>query len=407
MSEALPNTSPPAVPPQPSAAVRPSASWLRWLTRLTVVAAAAWAALGAGDTLRGEGEAPRGRFEPTQGGGRRETRDLPYGADRFFVPRWRLTNGPQVRSAFRDVVADAIPSTVRVKVDDHDEALGAVVDAAGWIVTKASVLGSGEVACRLADSRELPATVAVIDKEHDLALLHVEADDLVPVRLAGEQPSVGAWVATVGLWRDPLAVGVVSAPPRALPHQSGVLGVMLEYSDEPVVTRVYPDSGAAEAGVLVNDVIVKVNGEAVPSRRALIRKVGSYSPGDVVELEILRDGETITLSATLMSRSSALPFGNRSEMQNMMGGALSERRFGFPRALQHDTVLRPNECGGPLVNLDGQTVGLNIARSGRTESYAIDAETLAKVTLEMMAVAGARPAELTTQPVVTDAPAQP
>ena len=31
----------------------------------------------------------------------------------------------------------------------------------------------------------------------------------------------------------------------------------------------------------------------------------------------------------------------------------------------------PADCGGPLVNLDGKVVGMNIARAGRTESYAI------------------------------------
>ena len=62
---------------------------------------------------------------------------------------------------------------------------------------------------------------------------------------------------------------------------------------------------------------------------------------------------------------------DRSEFQNNLGGRLSVRRFGFPLALQHDTVLRPVDCGGPVVDLDGRVVGFNIARAGRTESYLI------------------------------------
>ena len=46
------------------------------------------------------------------------------------------------------------------------------------------------------------------------------------------------------------------------------------------------------------------------------------------------------------------------------------------RSLQHDSVLKPNECGGPLVNLEGQVLGINIARAGRTESYAIPSEAI-------------------------------
>ena len=44
--------------------------------------------------------------------------------------------------------------------------------------------------------------------------------------------------------------------------------------------------------------------------------------------------------------------------------------------LQHDSVLKPSECGGPLVDLDGKVVGINIARAGRTETYAIPSEVV-------------------------------
>ena len=81
---------------------------------------------------------------------------------------------------------------------------------------------------------------------------------------------------------------------------------------------------------------------------------------------------TLTLQATL---GGTFPgFEGRSEFQNNLGGRLSVRRFGFPVALQHDTVLRPDDCGGPVVDLDGRVIGFNIARAGRTESYAIPTE---------------------------------
>jgi serine protease Do len=60
-----------------------------------------------------------------------------------------------------------------------------------------------------------------------------------------------------------------------------------------------------------------------------------------------------------------------------MSGALSEHRTGFPAALQHDLFLKPSECGGPLADLDGQIVGINIAHSGRIESLAIPGPTVA------------------------------
>jgi serine protease Do len=59
-----------------------------------------------------------------------------------------------------------------------------------------------------------------------------------------------------------------------------------------------------------------------------------------------------------------------------MGGPISLRRTNFPNVLQHDTVLQPEQCGGPVVDLDGNVVGINIARAGRVESYAVPAETI-------------------------------
>ena len=59
---------------------------------------------------------------------------------------------------------------------------------------------------------------------------------------------------------------------------------------------------------------------------------------------------------------------------NGMGSALSKLKNGFAPVIQHDTVLQSSECGGPLVDLSGKVVGINIARAGRVESYAVPAD---------------------------------
>ena len=68
-----------------------------------------------------------------------------------------------------------------------------------------------------------------------------------------------------------------------------------------------------------------------------------------------------------------------------LGGPLSERRSGFPYVLEHDTVLRPKDCGGPLVDLDGNAVGINIARVSRVSSYALPASAIRPILADMMA----------------------
>jgi serine protease Do len=68
---------------------------------------------------------------------------------------------------------------------------------------------------------------------------------------------------------------------------------------------------------------------------------------------------------------------------NLLGGPLSDRRTDFASALQHDSVLLPSQCGGPLVGLDGKVAGINVARAGRVESYAIPAATVGPLLAEL------------------------
>jgi serine protease Do len=302
----------------------------------------------------------------------------------FVVPNWRFASGPHVRNAFRDVVADARLATVRVQSDGRDVALGGIVGADGWILTKAS-RAQGKLTCRLADGREFDARLIDENRDHDLALLKIDADVLPTLTLAeSAAPQVGSWLATVGLDREPVGVGVVSVEPREIPHQAGILGVQLdEIVGVPLVVRVFPDTPAARAGVLVNDRIVTIEGQPTPTREALILQVRKFNPGDRVEIEVERNGEVVKLTAVLSGNVPGRP-PSRNDYQNELGGRLSERRFGFPSAIQHDTVLRPDDCGGPVVNLAGEVVGFNVARSGRTESYAIASESVAKLLAELM-----------------------
>ena len=62
---------------------------------------------------------------------------------------------------------------------------------------------------------------------------------------------------------------------------------------------------------------------------------------------------------------------------------MSSRRGGFESVLQHDTVLRPEQCGGPILNTKGQAIGINIARATRVASYALPASVIVELIAEM------------------------
>lgn len=310
--------------------------------------------------------------------------ESPFPTSLVAVPSWRFARGPHVRAAFREVVAEPSKATVRVRADGKKVAYGAIVRADGWIVTKASQL-SGEITCLLADKRRFEARIAAASREYDVALLKIEATDLPVLKFAeGEEPLVGAWLATVGIDRDPVAVGVMSVEPREIAHRSGILGIYLGDRVRPAtVFEVFPKTGAIRAGVLPGDVIISINGKPTPTRKDLVRAVQEYSPEDKISVEIRRNDETIMLEAVLTGERLDRP-PSREEFQNHLGGDLSRRRFGFPDAFQHDTVLKPEDCGGPLVNLDSEVVGINLARAGRTETYAISVATLNNLIEELL-----------------------
>ncbi len=65
------------------------------------------------------------------------------------------------------------------------------------------------------------------------------------------------------------------------------------------IGQVTSGSAADEAGIEVGDEIVAVDGDPVRNFTELAGRIGTYSPGDRVELQILRDGRTVTVEVAL------------------------------------------------------------------------------------------------------------
>jgi len=72
-----------------------------------------------------------------------------------------------------------------------------------------------------------------------------------------------------------------------------------------VVTRVYPGSAAAAAGVRTGDVILSANGQRIDSREALHNFEGLQAVGARIDLELQRDGQPLRVQATLREQPRA------------------------------------------------------------------------------------------------------
>lgn len=293
-------------------------------------------------------------------------------------------NEARILAAFRPIQAQVSKSVARVLSDGSAVGLGTVVGADGWILTKHSLLG--DTVTVQVDGKTLPAKVVGVKDEFDLALLKVEAKGLSAVRW---QPSKGAtpgdWVFAASDGKTPLAVGVVSVatrtvsrreyPPQTNPN-SGFLGINL--TDNPdggaKIGRVEKDSAAEKAGLEAGDVILAIDDKPIADAESLMSTLSRTRPKDVVSIRYKREGKEDTVKATLGTRPGNI--GSRSDFQNRQGSDLSEMRTGFPAILQHDTVVKPAECGGPLVDLEGKVLGINIARAGRVETYAVPSENI-------------------------------
>jgi serine protease Do len=305
-----------------------------------------------------------------------------------------LRSNPRFLSAFRKIVAGVSPSVVRIRCDERDTALGFVVGADGWILTKAHDL-KGRITCRLGDERELEATLVGVSEQHDLALLRIAAQGLPPLALADNKAvQAGNWVVSVGMGRDPVAIGVVSVPTRdvakgkAASAKAPYLGVALSSNEAGVhITEVLAGTAAARAGLQSGDVILQIDGTPVSEPDEFIAHLARHRPGDTITLRIVRAGEEMDIRATLQSR----PRAPRADMQNRMGSELSSRRTGYPIILQHDSVLKPSDCGSPLVDLEGRVLGINISRAGRVESWAIPTEVIRPLLADLKAGKGAPP----------------
>jgi Do/DeqQ family serine protease len=133
-------------------------------------------------------------------------------------------------------------------------------------------------------------------------------------------------------------------------------GLGLDEARGAVVTRVYPGSAAAAAGLQVGDVIVAANGQRIADRDTLRNFEGLQPVGAKVALDVRRNGKPLKLDATL-----------REQPRNAQGQRLDPRLAGATFA-ELPASLRQSGLDGVYVE--------SVARGSRAEANGLRADDI-------------------------------
>ena len=264
---------------------------------------------------------------------------------------------------------------MQVLVDGEVRVLGTVV-ANDLVLTKYSELQRKEanpenfasLSCRQGKTAWNAVQLA-FDRPSDTALLRLKGAKLPALRWrVGSLPEAGAFLATPDTTAAPCGIGILSAGPYVHTRPRAFLGIRFTNPQGgPAKLDDAIEHGAARAaGLRAGDLVLEFGGKKVLDTDALRAQIQACKPGEVVEVKVRREDQEKTFRVTLGTNHSPPESG-----QEDVWGDLSSVRSGFQRVLQHDTVLLPAQVGGPVVDLAGDAIGINIARAGRVETLAL------------------------------------
>jgi hypothetical protein len=152
-------------------------------------------------------------------------------------------------------------------------------------------------------SGNVPVLFAIITPLHDD--YHTAADESWKINRVDAVRVVDLFEGVVmeaATKAERLQVIPAASPPPASRVLVGVLPTMPEDESGVIFQQVTPGSAADKAGVRSGDRLIEWDGEPVDTLNEWRWALSEHTPGDEVELTVVRDGEEIRLTITLRSR---------------------------------------------------------------------------------------------------------
>lgn len=296
--------------------------------------------------------------------------------------------------AIQPVLVDVAKSSVRVWSGTRRLAYGTVVGDGSRILSKWSEIARARGGLRVdAGNESRDVKLLGVYEDEDLVLLEVEGKPLKPIQWSYETPKLGSFLAAPQPDGKLAAFGVVSVLSRNLRETDlAFLGVVGDpaYSGQGVkVGGISEQSGAQAAGLKSGNIILKVGDRPISGLLELKNALTGTSPGDTVSLLVDVNGREKKIDVLLGNRPD-MPnyFGGRLEQMERMGGPISQVRDSFTQVIQTDMRPKPNQIGGPVVDLKGRAIGITMARADRTRSFVMPAAAIE----ELLKKEGSNPA---------------
>ena len=188
------------------------------------------------------------------------------------------------------VVHITVSNSARNSIEGQGLGSGVIVDPRGYILTNHHVIETGRyITVRLSDGRELSATLVGSFAETDIAVLKIEADDIVAATFTdSEAVRVGQWVLAIGSpfgFDQTVTAGIISAKGRGStsPQFAAVNGTQAPRLQEFIQTDASINPGNS-GGPLVD-----LHGNIIGINSAIITRTGQSSglgfsiPSDIAE----------------------------------------------------------------------------------------------------------------------------
>ena len=233
------------------------------------------------------------------------------------------------------------------------------------------------------DGAKRDAFVKGVYLEYDLALLDYGGGLKAVEMKDSKAVEPGEFLIAVGPAREAHGLGIVSVAPRSLRESDkAFLGVRMDFN--PVkgggvrLESVERASAAARAGLVAGDVVTQVNDKKVDGLHEMGNFLQALKPGDQMLLHFRRDDREFSVDVILGARPEREQFSpQRMKKMKRMGGTINDVAEGFPNVLQSDMQIDAIDAGCPVFDLDGEFVGLVVARASRIKTYIITADKLA------------------------------